>query len=126
MLSGFEVADEEFPSLRPSRLSGFLKGIHHLGKGLNLGCSIGSSLTKLEDTYAALTIAQQTLADAATALQRRFAPRITRRAQSLLSRMTAGRYHSLTMRDDFSLQAGAEGEDPFSCLNFLYDQAVAG
>ena len=44
-------------------------------------------------------------------LQRRFAPRITRRAQQLLSAMTDGRYQSLTMGEDFSLRASAGQED---------------
>jgi len=68
-------------------------------------------ITRLEETYAALTIAQDTLSAARAVLQRRFAPRITKRAQELLSRMTGGRYHSLSMRDDFSLQAGAGSEE---------------
>ena len=68
-------------------------------------------IRQLEDTYAALVIAQETLAEARGELQRRFAPRITKRAQELLSEMTGGRYHSLTMRDDFSLQAGAGQEE---------------
>ena len=58
-----------------------------------------------------MVIAQETLAAARAELQRRFAPRITKEAQKLLARMTDGRYHSLTMRDDFSLQAGAEQEE---------------
>ncbi len=68
-------------------------------------------IAKLEETYAALTIAQETLAEARAELQRRFAPRITRRAQRILSAMTGGRYHSVTMSDDFSLRAGAGEED---------------
>ena len=68
-------------------------------------------IASLENTYAALTIAQETLAAARAELQRRFAPRITKRAQKLLETMTAGRYHSLTMTDDFSLQAGAGEEE---------------
>ena len=67
-------------------------------------------IAHLEETYAALSIAMETLADARAELQRRFAPRISKRAQSLLSAMTDGRYHSLTMGEDFSLQAGA-GEE---------------
>ncbi len=67
-------------------------------------------ITQLEDTYAALSIALETLADARGELQRRFAPRIAKRAQGMLERMTGGRYHSLTMGEDFSLQAGA-GEE---------------
>ncbi len=67
-------------------------------------------ITQLEDTYIALSIALETLADARAELQRRFAPRIAKRAQSLLGKLTEGRYHSLTMGQDFSLQAGA-GEE---------------
>ena len=68
-------------------------------------------LAKLEETYAALVIAQDTLTQAKAELQRRFAPRITKRAQGLLSAMTDGRYRRITMSDDFSLQAGAVSED---------------
>ena len=68
-------------------------------------------IAHLEQTYEALVIAQETLAEARAQLQRRFAPRITRKAQTILSRMTGGRYHSLTMGADFSLQAGAGQEE---------------
>ena len=68
-------------------------------------------ISQLEETYTALTIALETLNQARSELQRRFAPRITKRAQKLLSQMTGGRYHSLTMREDFSLQSGAGEED---------------
>lgn len=68
-------------------------------------------IARLNDTYAALVIAQETLTQAQAELQRRFAPRITKRAQKLLAQMTGGRYHSVTMGEDFSLQAGAGEED---------------
>lgn len=67
-------------------------------------------IAQLEDLYGALSIAQEALEQARRELQRRFAPRITRRAQELLERMTGGRYHSLTMGEDFSLQSGAGQE----------------
>lgn len=74
-------------------------------------------IAQLEDTYAALTIALETLTDARAELQRRFAPRIAKRAQELLGTMTGGRYHSLTMGADFSLQAGAGDEETLrDCL----------
>ena len=72
---------------------------------------VNHRLKKLEDTYAALTIALETLNDAKLELQRRFAPRITKRAQELLGAMTGGRYDRLKLGEDFSLSAGAEGED---------------
>ena len=68
-------------------------------------------ISQLEDRYAALTIAQDTLLEARQELQRRFAPRISRRAQELLSAMTQGRYTRLTLGADLSLQAGAAMED---------------
>jgi len=68
-------------------------------------------ITRLEETYTALVIAQETLNQARAELQRRFAPRITKRAQKLLSSMTGGRYNAVTMGEDFSLQARAETED---------------
>ena len=72
---------------------------------------IQQRIDKLEDTYAALSIAQETLMEARAELQRRFAPRITRKAQEFLSRMTDGRYHSLAMSEDLSLRAGAGEEE---------------
>ena len=72
---------------------------------------VNARIDRLEETYGALVIAQETLTAARAELQRRFAPRITKRAQELLSAMTDGRYHSITMRDDFSLQAGAGQEE---------------
>ena len=68
---------------------------------------VSDRIARLEDTYTALTIAQETLQQARTELQRRFAPRITQRAQELLGAMTDGRYQSLTMGEDFSLRASA-------------------
>lgn len=67
-------------------------------------------IAALEDTYAALTIALETLADARVELQRRFAPKIAQRAQTLMARLTGGRYRIVTLGEDFSLQAQA-GEE---------------
>ncbi len=65
----------------------------------------------LEDTYAALTIAQNTLADASAELQRRFAPRIAARAQALFSALTGGRYDRLSLGEDLTLRSAAATED---------------
>lgn len=67
-------------------------------------------LEDLEQTNAALTLAQQTLGRASAELQRRFAPRIAKRAQSLMARLTGGRYDRVLLGADLSLQAGAAGE----------------
>lgn len=67
-------------------------------------------LEDLEQTNAALALAQQTLGRASAELQRRFAPRIAKRAQSLMARLTGGRYDRVLLGADLSLQAGAAGE----------------
>lgn len=68
-------------------------------------------LSKLENTYAAVSIALEALSEAKTELQRRFAPRLAKRAQGLFAAMTGNRYDRLTLDQDLGLQAGAENED---------------
>lgn len=68
-------------------------------------------LLELEKTYAALDIALKSLEQASAELQRRFAPRISRSAQEILSQLTNGRYTRMTMSQDFSLLIGAQNED---------------
>ena len=68
-------------------------------------------LKKLEDLYAAASIGLETLGKARLELQRRFAPRISRRAEELLSAMTDGRYHRLALDQELAVRAGAEKED---------------
>ena len=65
----------------------------------------------LEKSYAALTLAQETMTQATSDLQRKFAPRIAQRAGELMNRMTGGRYDRLTIGEDLSLRAGARQED---------------
>ena len=72
---------------------------------------VNARIRQLEKTYAALTLAQETLSQATSELQRRFAPRIAQRAGELMNRMTGGRYDRLTIGDDLSLRAGAQQED---------------
>ncbi len=72
---------------------------------------LNSRIGQLEQTYTALTIAQETLNEASIALQRRFAPRIARRAEHLMKQMTGGRYDRLQLESDLSIRAGAENED---------------
>ena len=56
-------------------------------------------------------MAQATLTEAATELQRRFAPKIAAKAQGLFSRLTDRRYDRLTLAEDLSLNAGTREED---------------
>ena len=67
-------------------------------------------LQRLTETNAALELALSTLAEATAQLQRRFAPRIAKEAQSLLGRMTDGRYDRLTISQDMSLSVATRDE----------------
>ena len=68
-------------------------------------------IEKLEKLYRAADLGLETLAKARQELQRRFAPRISKRAQELLGQMTGGRYDRLSLSEDLSLLAGAEQEE---------------
>jgi len=72
--------------------------------------AVNQRLQKLELTYSALELAQQTLTAASAELQRRFAPRISQRTQELFGKLTGNRYDRLTLGQDLSLQIGAEQE----------------
>ena len=97
-----------------NRLGQYLGKMEALGDPAQLEIQLSAlqqRIGKLEDHYAALTLAQETLLEARQELQRRFAPRIAKRAQALLAQMTEGRYQRLALGSDFQLQAAATGED---------------
>lgn len=97
-----------------SRISQYKGTMEALGDRAQLEkqlTAVTDHIASLEKTYAALTIAQDTLAQARSELQRRFAPRISQRAQELLTAMTDGRYQRLSMGEDFSLQSGTAEEE---------------
>ena len=97
-----------------NRLGQYQGRMEALGDGAALEgelAQVNARLEKLEQTYAALTIALETLNDARLELQRRFAPRITKRSRELLQAMTRGRYDKLSLGEDFTLRAGTCGED---------------
>lgn len=68
-------------------------------------------IERLEQYYRALTLAQQMQETAARELQRRFAPRISQRAQALFSHLTGGRYQRLSLCRDLSVESAAQGEN---------------
>ena len=63
---------------------------------------------KLNQYLAALELAQDTLQQATTELQRRFAPRISQQAQELFGKLTAGRYDRLQLQQDLSITAATD------------------
>jgi len=85
---------------------------------------VESRIEKLEQTYAALERAQEALTEASVQLQRRFAPRITKRAQELFAALTAGRYQKLTLGEDLSMQASAQGEDTLRSAQWRSDGTI--
>ena len=73
--------------------------------------AINTRLQKLNETYAALEIAQQTALQASAQLQRRFAPKLAKRTQALFGKLTGQRYDRLTLGEDLSLMVAAQQED---------------
>ncbi len=73
--------------------------------------TLNRRIERLEDTYYALEMAQDALRDATNSLQRRFAPRISKRSQELFGKLTAQRYQRLTLGEDLSLSVSAQDED---------------
>ena len=72
---------------------------------------VNQRLQKLNETYAALELAQQTVAQASAQLQRRFAPKLTKRARELFGKLTGNRYDRLTLGEDLSVMVAARQED---------------
>ena len=72
---------------------------------------VNGRIGELEKIYQAAVLAQQTLEKAKQELQRRFAPRISQRAQELFSQLTGGRYQRLMLGEDFTLSTATEEED---------------
>ena len=83
-----------------------------------------SRIAQLELHYRALIRAQETLAQATQELQRRFAPRISQRAQSLFGKLTGQRYNRLSLLQDLSVEAGAEGENTLRSTLWRSDGTV--
>ncbi len=67
-------------------------------------------LKRLENYYQSIGYAQQALEAAMQELQRRFAPRITRRAGQHLSRLTGGLYNRISIGEDLTIQAARGNE----------------
>ena len=69
---------------------------------------VTDELERRNREYQAITIAMDTLQQANAQLQQRFSPQLNRAAGVLLSRLTGGKYHTLSL--DKELDASAAGE----------------
>ena len=72
---------------------------------------VNTRIVELEKTYSAAVLGLETLLAAKQELQRRFAPRISQRAQELFGQLTHGRYQRLALDQELSVSTAAEGED---------------
>ena len=82
---------------------------------------VDARIGQLEDTYAALSIAQQALSAATAELQRRYAPRLSKRAQEIFADLTGNRYDRIRLDEDLALQAGTQGEDTLRSILWRSD-----
>ena len=109
------LSENQLEEQKLHRLLGQCQGqMESLGQRENLQTrldAIMARIEKLEQHYRALTLAQQMQETAARELQRRFAPRISQRAQILFGRLTGGRYQRLSLGRDLSVESAAQGEN---------------
>lgn len=101
-------------NLLGSRISQYTGKLEALGSGEDLSAQLevlDIRIKKLEEINTAISIAQDTLAEAASVLRQRFAPGITEKAQQHMRQLTDGRYDRIRLGEDFSVQAGTVQED---------------
>ena len=86
--------------------------------------AVNDRLAKLEQTYKALELAQTTLTQASTELQRRFAPTITQKAREHFARITGGRYDKLTLTQELTVETATADEPAVRKSQFRSDGTV--
>ena len=94
---------------------------HHLQSQLE---QVRERIAKLETTFDALVLAQDTLQQAARELQRRFAPKITKRAEALFHKLTDGRYDRVRLDHDFAVEVAAQQENALHSTQWRSDGTV--
>ena len=72
---------------------------------------VETRIRELEKYYSAAVLAQELLVKAKQELQRRFAPRISQRAQEIFASVTAGRYQRIALAEDLSVSTATEDEN---------------
>ncbi len=85
---------------------------------------VKNRIEQLEDVYFALELAQKALSAATSELQRGIAPRISKRAQELFSKLTDGRYQKLVLTEDMSMDTAAEQEGTLHSAQYRSDGTV--
>ena len=78
---------------------------------------VEEELARRRREYQAISIAMETLQQANAQLQQRFSPQLNRAAGALLSRLTGGKYHALSLDKELEASAaGAQDVLPHSAL----------
>ena len=85
---------------------------------------VKNRIEQLEDTYFALELSQKALSAATGELQRRFAPRISKRAQELFGALTGGRYQKLILTEELTLDTAAGDEGTLRSAQWRSDGTV--
>ena len=85
---------------------------------------VRARIERLEETYAALEVAQKALSTATSELQRRFAPRIAKRSQELFGKLTDGRYEKVMLAEDLSIHVSAQEENTTRSSQWRSDGTV--
>ena len=85
---------------------------------------VKTRINNLEDTYLALELAQKALSTATSELQRRFAPRISKRAQELFTQLTDGRYQRIMLEEDLSVNAATGQEATLRSAQWRSDGTI--
>jgi uncharacterized protein YhaN len=96
--------------IRQGQVQGQMEALGQEAPLLRQLSAINERIHRLEAIYSATVYAMETLAEASSSLQRKFAPRISQRAQALFSQLTDGRYDRLLLDADLTIQAGAANE----------------
>ena len=105
------LAEQQLLQQRAGQCQGQMEAIGQAEQLQQDKAKVQARIAELELHYRALVRAQETLTQATQELQRRFAPRISQRAQSLFGRLTGNRYNRLSLLQDLSVEAGAEDEN---------------
>lgn len=109
LLSDLRLEQQHLTNLL-GQYRGRLESIGQIAAMQQKKTALEQRIQSLNKAYAALSLAQDTFAQASAQLQRRFAPKITQRAQKILETLTEGRYDRLSLGEDFSLRSGTVEE----------------
>jgi len=105
------AAERQFLQRKLGQCQGQMAALGQEDQLLTEKQQLQARIAALELHYRALTRAQETMQQATQELQRRFAPRISKRTQELFAHLTGQRYQRLSLGQDLSLSVGTQEEN---------------